>query len=108
MNESTQLELLRNIFPKFRGKYAQFPTTSAANGNPFYVYNRPFGRVDALVAHCMVRHFQPRSIVEVGSGFSSLILGRAAEKKQNVGPHLHRSISARLCSQGIYRVANVD
>ena len=82
MNESTQLELLRNVFPKFRDEYAQFPTTSAASGNQFYVYNRPFGRVDALVAYCMVRHFQPRLIVEVGSGFSSLILGRAADKNK--------------------------
>jgi predicted O-methyltransferase YrrM len=28
----------------------------------------------------MVRHFQPRSIVEIGSGFSSLILGEALTK----------------------------
>ena len=31
----------------------------------------------------MVRHFQPRLIIEVGSGFSSLILGEAAVKNNN-------------------------
>jgi predicted O-methyltransferase YrrM len=36
--------------------------------------------VDALVAYCMVRHFQPRLIIEVGSGFSSLVLGDAVAK----------------------------
>ena len=30
----------------------------------------------------MVRHFQPRLIIEVGSGFSSLALGRAAAKNK--------------------------
>jgi len=30
----------------------------------------------------MVRHFQPRLIIEVGSGFSSLVLGQAAAKNK--------------------------
>src|SRR5947207_305286 len=33
----------------------------------------------------MIRHFQPRLIIEVGSGFSSLVLGQAAEKNKNSG-----------------------
>jgi hypothetical protein len=31
----------------------------------------------------MVRHFQPRRIIEVGSGFSSLVLGQAASKNKS-------------------------
>ena len=31
----------------------------------------------------MVRHFQPRLIIEVGSGFSSLIVGEAIAKNNN-------------------------
>jgi hypothetical protein len=31
----------------------------------------------------MVRHFQPRLIIEVGSGFSSLLLGQAAAKNKS-------------------------
>ena len=31
----------------------------------------------------MVRHFQPRRIIEVGSGFSSLVLGQAAAKNKS-------------------------
>ena len=80
MNESTQLELLRKHFPKFRDEYERLPTTSVAKENRFYVNNTLFGGVDALVAYCMVRHFQPELIIEVGSGFSSLVLAEAAEK----------------------------
>jgi len=36
-----------------------------------------------LGAYCMVRHFRPRSIIEVGSGFSSLLLGQAAAKNKS-------------------------
>jgi hypothetical protein len=30
-----------------------------------------------MVAYCMIRHFQPRLIIEVGSGFSSLVAAEA-------------------------------
>ena len=39
-----------------------------------------FGGTDALVAYCMIRHFQPRLIIEVGSGYSSLLIAEAAAK----------------------------
>ena len=74
MNDSMQLELLRNHFPKFRDEYDNLPV------EPPPGQKRPFRGTDALVTYCMVRHFQPRLIIEVGSGFSSLILGQAAAK----------------------------
>ena len=85
MNESTQLELLRRQIPKFRAEYEQFPITLPENGSGFYVNNNLFGGVDALIAYCVVRHFQPRLIIEVGSGFSSLVVAQAAEKNKNSG-----------------------
>ena len=74
MNDSMQLDLLRKHFPKFRREYENFPA------EPPPGQRRPFRGVDALVAYCMVRHFRPRLIIEVGSGFSSLALGEAAAK----------------------------
>jgi hypothetical protein len=85
MNESTQLELLRKHFEKFRDEYERLPTKSPAKENGFYVNNTLFGGVDALVAYCMVRYFQPELIIEVGSGFSSLVLGEAAKKNKRSG-----------------------
>lgn len=79
MNEAAQLELLRS-FLRFRDEYQHFPTSPSGEYAGFYIGNRLFDGVDALVAYCMVRHFQPRLIVEVGSGFSSLLLGQAAAK----------------------------
>ena len=84
MNESAQLNLLGS-FSKFRDEYQQFPTGKTGVHNQFYLGNRLFDRTDALVAYCMIRHFQPRLIIEVGSGFSSLVLGQAAAKNKNSG-----------------------
>jgi Methyltransferase domain len=80
MNEAKQLDLLRRQFPKFRDEYGQFATEPSQAQNRFYLGNQLFDDVDALVAYCMVRHFQPRLIIEVGSGFSSLVLGDAVAK----------------------------
>ncbi|PWT83766.1 MAG: hypothetical protein C5B58_06005 [Acidobacteria bacterium] len=83
MNESTQLDLVRQRFLKFRDEYEQLPTEPTEKPARFYLNNGLFGGLDALVAYCMVRHFQPRSIVEIGSGFSSLILSEALTKNNN-------------------------
>jgi Methyltransferase domain len=77
MNESMQLDLLRNHFSKFRREYE----TVSAEPPPGQLW--PFRGTDVLVAYCMVRHFQPRRIIEVGTGFSSLVLGQAAAKNKS-------------------------
>ena len=79
MDEAAQLELLQS-FSRFRDEYQRLPTAPSPGNDGFYLGNRLFDGVDALVAYCMVRHFQPRLIIEVGSGFSSLLLGQAAAK----------------------------
>jgi hypothetical protein len=60
MNDSVQLDLLRNRFPRFRGEYEQFPTKPTGPPSRFHLNNDFFDGTDALVAYCMVRHFQPR------------------------------------------------
>ena len=77
MNDSMQLDLLRNHFSKFREEYESIPAEPPA-GQLW-----PFRGTDVLVAYCMVRRFQPRRIIEVGSGFSSLVLGQAAAKNES-------------------------
>jgi methyltransferase family protein len=83
MNDAMQLDLLRNHFPKFRHEYERIPTKPTEEETQFYLGNGPFDHADALGAYCMVRHFQPRLIIEVGSGFSSLLLGQAAAKNKS-------------------------
>jgi Methyltransferase domain len=80
MNGPVQLDLLRTCFPKFQSEYEQFPTTLTEEPGHFYLNNDLFDGTDALVGYCMVRYFRPQLIVEIGSGFSSLLLGQAAAK----------------------------
>ena len=83
MNDAMQLDLLRNHFPKFRHEYDQFPTEPTGEPGRFHFNNGLFDGTDALVAYCIIRHFQPRLIIEVGSGFSSLVTAEAIAKNKN-------------------------
>jgi hypothetical protein len=83
MNDSVQLDFLRKHFPKFRDEYEHFPTKATGKPDQFYLNNGFFDGMDALVAYCMVRQFQPGVIIEVGGGFSSLVLGKALAKSNN-------------------------
>jgi len=83
INDSMQLDLLRNCFPKFRDEYEQFPTKPTRQPSRFDLNSGLFDGADTLVAYCMVRYFQPRLIIEIGSGFSSLISVEAAAKNNS-------------------------
>jgi hypothetical protein len=83
MNDAMQLDLLRNHFPKFRHEYDQFPTEATGTAGRFHFNNGLFDGTDALVAYRIIRHFQPRLIIEVGSGFSSLVAAEAIAKNDN-------------------------
>ena len=80
MNEPMQLHLLKEICPRFQEECDRIPMESAQAGNGFYLKNGHFQSVDPLVAYCLVRHFRPRQIIEVGGGYSTLLLALAARK----------------------------
>lgn len=78
LNEAAQLELLRRVFPQFRQEYDQFPAAPTGNPHDFHFNNGAFDGTDALALYCIIRHFRPRRIVEVGCGFSSRVAALAA------------------------------
>ena len=78
MNDSGQLELLTRTFPTFREEYDRLPLNATDRPHEYYLNNGLFGGTDALALYCMVRHFKPRLILEVGSGHSSRLCAQAA------------------------------
>jgi predicted O-methyltransferase YrrM len=46
----------------------------ATPGRRFFLKNNRFQHGDAVVLYAMIRHFRPRRIIEVGSGFSSALM----------------------------------
>jgi hypothetical protein len=67
-----QLNLLQSAFKKYAAEI-DYPMEPLATGVGYYYNNDQYPMLDAEVLHCMLCHFRPKRMVEIGSGFSSLI-----------------------------------
>jgi len=77
LNEAGQLELLE----AFAGYYAEMPFGRERRPGLRYFFGNPyFAQSDAVFLYCMLRHFRPRQVVEVGSGFSSAVMLDTSER----------------------------
>jgi predicted O-methyltransferase YrrM len=71
LNVEGQLALLDAFGPYYR----EIPfTAEKKEGLRYYFANRLYSYSDAIFLYCMIRHFEPRRIVEVGCGFSSAVM----------------------------------
>lgn len=72
-----QLEFLQTVVPKYQSEWqsdsSPFFSVSYSYGNGF------FETIDAEIAYCLVRHYKPRRIVEVGGGYSSRLMAAALD-----------------------------
>lgn len=50
--------------------------------------NPNFARMDAFVLYGMLRHFQPRRMIEIGSGFSTLVAREALSRNETACRHI--------------------
>ena len=78
LNEAFQLHLLEEVFPRYHDEYATFAQEKTAIPHEYYNHHGYFIGADAPVLHCMVRHFAPRRVIEIGSGFSTMVAAAAA------------------------------
>ena len=71
VREEGQLELVDRL-TQF---YGELPFPETPNGSTRYYFGNQFFRHgDAIVLYAMMRHFRPRRVIEVGSGFSSAVM----------------------------------
>jgi len=77
MNITGQLHFLHNVFPLYLDE-CNFPRQKTNVAHEYYVYNWFFGLLSATVLHCMIRHFTPKTLIEVGSGYSTYVSARAS------------------------------
>src|SRR5262245_2720258 len=82
MNEPGQLEFLTNVCLKYKKEYDQFPREPSDKAYTYYFDQMMFRSVDAEVLYCTIRHFKPSRIIEIGSGFSTLIAAAACCENQ--------------------------
>lgn len=83
MNEASQLEVLRSL-AEFSGELADVGSAVQAPG-VFHFNNGLFDHTDARMLYALLRLFKPTRVVEVGSGYSSLMAARALAQNREEG-----------------------
>lgn len=80
IQEDQQLLLLENFTKEFKEEYRNFPLESNGVAHHYYVNNRTYEQVDGEILYSMIRHFKPRKMIEIGSGFSTYLAAQALLK----------------------------
>src|SRR4029077_970158 len=82
-----QKELLSIFALRFKNEYDRFPHGRQSGDFRFYLGNGPFEAVDAEILFCMIRYFKPKTIFEIGSGWSPILAaGALSQNLRDVSP----------------------
>ena len=83
-NDQEQLNLLSKF--QFQNELAAIPYKKAGTDFSFYYENPSIRAGDAEYLYCMVRHFMPSRIIEIGSGYSTLMVQKAISDTRRLNP----------------------
>jgi hypothetical protein len=81
--EAEQRALLQELGDRYSGE-CRWPLDPPADPAAFHLRNVSFSYGCAASTHCVIRHFAPRTVIEVGSGMSSRIIAAALRKNGGV------------------------
>ena len=74
-NDEVQLNLLKSF--EYQDELAAIPYQKGDSSFSFYYGNPSIRPGDAEYLYCMVRHFSPSKFIEIGSGYSTLMVQKA-------------------------------
>jgi predicted O-methyltransferase YrrM len=86
-------QLLREVFQRYVGAfdYAEKMPSEARDENAvehFFQTNSQFAWLDSIALFVLMQHWRPRKIIEVGSGFSSLLMADVNRRFLDGGTHI--------------------
>jgi predicted O-methyltransferase YrrM len=87
LNEEAQLRLLAEFEATLKDEYDRLPLTRAevSGAHEYFVNNYSFESVDGEILYCFIRHFKPKRIIEIGSGYSTRLSLLAARRNAEDG-----------------------
>ncbi len=83
MRPEAQIAMLREFGRTYGEECKAF--TGPRRPGRYYLTNPMFGPVDAEMLYCMIRHHKPRTMIEIGSGYSTLLSAEALARNAEDG-----------------------
>lgn len=81
-----QVALIQQLSSLYRREWDAWPAEPTAKPHDFYTSQTSFRCVDAHVLYGIVRHFKPRRVIEVGSGFTTMLTAAAVNVNRAEDP----------------------
>lgn len=79
-NDNTSLEIIRTIFDKYKNEFNAFPVKDQKEKGQYYLNNGCYMAIDGNAYYSFIRHLKPSKVVEIGSGFSTILASHAIKK----------------------------
>jgi predicted O-methyltransferase YrrM len=79
-----QVQLVRTVASEYGAEFNSLRRHPGPDGS-FYLENSYFESVDAELLFGVIRHFKPNRVIEMGSGFSSLLIAQALGANEGEG-----------------------
>jgi len=74
-DENAMLSLLQD-FHEYKHELTETPFEQKKK-HEYFINNTAFNGTDAFIYYYMIRHFKPKKLIEIGSGYSTLIASKA-------------------------------
>ncbi len=85
MRDDEQVALLADYAARFKAEYDALPTDAPAEKWRFFYGNPSFRSGDAELLWCILRDHQPKRMIEIGSGYSTMLACEALRKNAAEG-----------------------
>ncbi len=93
-NESLQLHLLSDFKDSYKKEYDLLPKEKTNIESKYYIKNGLYESVDGEILYCMIRHFRPQQIIEIGSGNSTCLAAETILANEKLIPGYKCSLTA--------------
>jgi methyltransferase family protein len=93
MREREQIKLLKSFVHAYKAEYERFPRSQTGCPQQYYVDNSYFEAVDGEILYCMIRHFKPKRLYEVGCGNSTFLSAQSLLENQKDGGPLGQLVA---------------
>lgn len=80
--ESDRMKAFMSEISVYASEFSPPLESPSCDAHQFFWKNPAFSYSDAMAYYCIIRHFRPNRIIEIGSGYSTIVANQALDKNE--------------------------